>query len=374
MQNGYYLNETSKIGNSITAPGVENKIVQQIEVLNRYFNMSHLEIIQMPGQYIRKRLPLYSGTYVLKGILESIDSAKFLYVRKCRLERGLFLFFRAFKRKFPNSIIILELPTYPYDQIFQEEHGGMLVQFPFYAKDVFYRRRIKGIIDRIVIYDHIPEIFGIKTISTVNGIQVDRFTRKKKREDDGSIVLLTVSNFQPGHGYERLIEGLNEYYQTSIYVYRRLVRVIFVGEGEEKNKYEKLVKMYSLESVVEFPGKKTKDELDDYYNNADIGLGCFGQYKYGFEGSSALKIREYLARGIPVISGCREDVLAGKNQAFYLEFPNDASPVDITQIIEFWDRLKSNGNLSKEIYEYAKDTVDMELTLKPVVDYINSQN
>ena len=106
-----------------------------------------------------------------------------------------------------------------------------------------------------------------------------------------------------------------------------------------------------------------------------MGLGFFGLHKDGMNSISSLKSVEYLAKGLPVASGCVEDVMKGKSgEKFFKIFPNDESTIDVKEIIDFYDGLyngKRNRNtVHEEIRDFARRTVDMSVVMKPVLEYI----
>ena len=54
-----------------------------------------------------------------------------------------------------------------------------------------------------------------------------------------------------------------------------------VGDGPEKEFYQKLVSLYHLQDYVKFYPTMTGKELDEVYDQADIALASFGFYKAG---------------------------------------------------------------------------------------------
>ena len=64
-------------------------------------------------------------------------------------------------------------------------------------------------------------------------------------------------------------------------------------------------------------------ELDAIYDRADIAMGAFAFYKAGITISSTLKMKEYLAKGLPAASGCYEDSFGKDDVDFYLRFANE---------------------------------------------------
>lgn len=176
---------------------------------------------------------------------------------------------------------------------------------------------------------------------------------------------------QRHHGYERIIEGLNDYYQRKNQKY--VIRLLLVGNGPEKERYLELVKKYHLEKYVEFYTTISGKELDEIYDKSDIALASFGMYKLGFYGKlGALKTREYLSKGMPVITGCAIDVI--KDDYPYAKlFSNDNKVVDMAEVIEFYEKIKkgkSKQAVAESIRNYAHNNVSIESAMRPIIDYI----
>ena len=100
-------------------------------------------------------------------------------------------------------------------------------------------------------------------------------------------------------------------------------------------------------------------------------------YKIDVFNSSVLKIREYLAKGLPIVSGCHEDAFEDEKFNYYLEFPNDDSVIDIKKIVDFYDFIYSKKTyedrvkITYTIHEYAKRQVNYDVVFKNVIDYLN---
>ena len=187
------------------------------------------------------------------------------------------------------------------------------------------------------------------------------------------INLIAVAFMQRHHGYERLIEGLHQYYSIGTQPEYQ-VRMHLVGDGPEKHFYQELVQKYQLEDYVIFYPTMSGPELDALYDNCDIALASFGMYKAGFYGKmSALKTRECLAKGMPMITGCAIDVL-DDTYPFAMLFPNDGSVVDIPQIIAFYEKIRGmvadKQELSDRIRRFAVEHVSMEAAMKPIIEFI----
>jgi hypothetical protein len=316
-------------------------------------------------------LPWVSNKYDYDELLNKIDSPDFIYTRYNSSDKAYIKFLCSLKTIYPESRILIEFPTYPYDKELLSPKG-----ICFLLKDKIYRKQLKNYTDRIVVISNDEnEIFGIPTIKTINGIDVSTIKKLDPIfHKDDEIHLIAVAMFQEYHGYERIIKGLAEYYNNSGIVNKRSVFLHMVGDGPEKNNYVQLVEKLRLKEKVIFYGSKIGDELDGIYNRADIAISSLGLYKLGINNLSALKTREYLAKGLPMVTGCNVDVLTNKFP-YYIEFDNDSSAIKIERIVEFYDSIYSSAdrnNVIDNIRKFAEENVDIRKVMQPLVEYINS--
>jgi len=187
------------------------------------------------------------------------------------------------------------------------------------------------------------------------------------------INIIAVAKFQKYDGYERIIIPLRKFNELSSVK----IALHMVGDGEELPYYQKLVKRYGVEHYVYFYGVLIKDELDTVYQKMDMALGTFGQYRRTYHHkvaiSSTLKTREYLLKGLPIISGCEEDIFTRSKPPFYLQFPADKSLVDLEAIVSFYRELLqkySRDELREMMIAFCRTYADMNVTMKPVIDYL----
>ena len=340
-------------------PGVEKKIQDQLSVLAENGVITGRIGVGMTPRL--QRLVPFSASMTW-GKTEQPE-ADCLYIRMEPFSYPFISFLKKNRKRNPEVRILVEIPTYPYDE--EIKRLNVITQI----RDKVYRRFLKNVVDRIVTYSDNQEIFGIRAIGIQNGVNVQSLPVTSGREPDQEVHLIAVAALQAYHGYERIIEGLHRYYSGGG---ERIVRFLIVGSGYAEAELRDLVRKYHLEEYVIFFGARKGSALTEVYNQGDIGVGSFGLYKRKDFSSSALKTREYLARGLPMISGCMEDVFQGKDVDFYLEFENNETPIDIQQVIDFHDKVYSEGkeSLSGRILEFALKNVDVRHTFMPVVEYI----
>lgn len=369
-KNGYYI----YFGAATEFLGVQKKIDNQVNILDTVCDCRKIVVPREEGNVIKSimwRMPFGSFGRRYEDAFDQIrqnGEPDFLYIRFTPVDRKFIRFLKELRQRYGLAKIMLEIPTYPY----KGELLHDITMVPFYFKDVFHRRRLKRYVDRIVTLTDDRLIYGIPTIHIMNGIIVDNIPMisDRNKNDGVGVNLIAVALMRRAHGYERCIQGLARYYQRNP---DRRIEIHFVGEGEEKSYYQSLVSQLHLEEYVFFYGSQAGKELDLIYNKADAGLGFFGLYKDKMSTISSLKSVEYLAKGLPVISGCVEDVMKyEEGKRFFKIFPNDESVIDMAQVIDFYDSIcnGSNKGLHEEIREFAKKAVDMSVVMKPVINYI----
>lgn len=369
MKKGYYIHFQGR-----ESIGVSKKIDMQLAEFEKHFQIEELEVTTPQRSILERIIGLWPTASIKRNYqaaLNQLESPDFIYVRRTVADKEYVAFWREIKKRFPDCKIIIEIYTYPYDK----DDFGKWNAWPFYFKELIYRKQLKNYIDRFVTYTDDKEIFGVKTIITRNGIDLSRISTVEGEYKEDRITLLAVAFMQRHHGYERIIEGLRSYYQQGNPQYT--VELKLVGDGPEKTEYESLVKKYHLQDYIEFYPTMSGEALEGLYDESDIAMASFGMYKLGYNGKlSALKTREYLAKGMPIVTGCKIDVL--NDDYFYVQnFSNNKENININEIVEFYVKIKSK-NLKKavttnEIRKYAEETVGMEKAMLPVIRFIESE-
>lgn len=352
---------------------IDKKIDMQIKELSRIATIEEVDVRITSKGIIRNALsvlPFVDLPWDYQDAYAKIINPDFIFMRRTGADRQFIKFLRHIKAKYPKCKILMEVVTYPYLKASLQSVAGCF----FLPKEIYNTSLLKRYVDRVVTYTNDSEIWNIPTIQTMNGIIVDSIKpiHDRKNCNDNSVRLLVVAVLQKGHGYERCIKGLYEYYRSGL---DRKIEIHIVGNGKELAHYKKLTMRYGLEGKVFFYGRQIGEELDEIYNNMDIGLGALGLYKQGIYQSSSLKIREYLAKGLPIISGCREDVFDNISDCpYFLQVPNDDSVIDMRDVLTFYDRIYSGNTKRQEVHkkirELALKRIDMNITMQPILSYI----
>ncbi len=368
---GYYLYCYSDLSDPRNAStGVDKKILSQIEVLNNNDCNCEFVYCQAPQTFFKKSLSCVP--WLSDGIawprVEDLRSADYLYIRRPAIVgRELLSFLSAFKQSNPSSLVLYEIPTYPYDK----EMTGLL-SFALY-KDRLYRNQLKKYVDYIVDLSKTPCIFGIPTIQMFNGVVLNNYRIKNEVSNLESVNIIAVAFFEKWHGIDRLLKGMKSYYDSG---QTREVRLHLVGGGTALDGLKKMASDFDLTDKVIFHGVLKGTELDSVYDQCTLGIECLGIHrKDSVQVSSSLKSREYLAKGIPFVGSSKIDVFCEHPADFFHMVPADESPIDIVDLLNFHDAIYKNygqTNLIKAIRRYAENFVSMDSAMSHVIDAIRS--
>ncbi|MCI8416498.1 MAG: glycosyltransferase [Lachnospiraceae bacterium] len=334
--------------------GIDKKILAQLNC----FQMKGIDI--RPEILKRRRGSFWNYD-------KSYSNVNFIYFRKCTtIDWRFYNFFKCLKRDNPNIVVFMEIPTFPYDEEgFHTIYGKITLLI-----DHFFRLKISKFIDRIILVaGHTEkELWGIRTICMKNGIQVSDITPRVVNSESDAINISCIARFSAWHGYERLIKGIYKYYTSGG---KRNIQVHMVGDGIELENYKNLTERLNLKNHVIFYGALYDEELNDIYNQTDIGCCSLGRYKTNINVVSDLKSREFLAKGIPLICGCIVDALDEIDFKYAIYFSNDNSEIDIKRVIDFYDGLlvdESKEEITGSIRKLAFDLVDVKNTFSRVLE------
>ncbi len=300
--------------------------------------------------------------YKFKKLIEYIreQKIKLIYIRYNYFANPFFMQFLK-KAKRMDVYIVMEIPTYPYDA---EQKNPKFQHKIIKRIEEFYRQYFHKYVDLIVTYSNEKKIFHVKTIEINNGIDLDTINLKKFSNNKNGIYLIAMAMISFWHGYDRLIEGLRNYYANNpqLFVYLQLV-----GDSDDKEsqKYKMLVKKYNLGNCVNFNGIKNGKELDELFDNSDLAIGSLGRHRTDITYIKSLKNSEYCARGIPFIYSEIDDSFEDK--PFILKVPPDDSPIDINNLITF---INSKKFEPREIRKFAEENLTWDIQIEIIIDAI----
>ena len=363
--NGYYI--TLEHPKYLTeSNGWWKKVNSQVKTLNNAGILTKKHNFYVTDESIFKTIKnKFSPNLFLKTIPEDIYRSDFFYIRYnlCSLP-----FLKLIKKIKQNSKakIIIEIPTYPYNKEMTTLKAKLSLLL-----DSLLKLKLKKYVDLITTYSTHKTIFSIPAIQITNGIDCTQIpVRKQKNNNTKEINLIAVGLFSTWHGYDRLIKGLELFY-TDNPEYR--VNLHLIGDGSELEFYKELSLKLNLSNKVFFHGFLTGESINNFYDIADIAINSLGSHRINIFLTSALKSREYLARGLPIVSSTKIDIIPGNFKYCYY-IPEDESPVDIPQLINFYKNLLSNEKqdyITAKIRKFAEENCNMDTTMKPVIQYLS---
>ncbi len=256
-----------------------------------------------------------------------------------------------------NVKSVLEFQTYPYD------NGAVGI----FVADRYYREQLHNFLDCCTTYANYNTVFGIPCITLKNGVDIGEQKEKQYRIKDERIILLAVANFSKWHGYERVLQGLYNFYANGG---QRNIIFNIVGTGNQLRYYKRLADKYQINNHVVFHGQLNGEQLDAIYDNSDIAIGSLGFYKLNLKSGAPIKLREYCARGIPFVYGY-DDISFSKSNYFAYQVSNDEMPIDIHSIITFYKTMYDGRNFIKDMRQYTLSNLTWDTIMQPIINYLS---
>lgn len=287
-----------------------------------------------------------------------------------------------FKRK--GIDVYLEMPTYPIGK-----------EYIMYCKQLFKNRKIKRLIFQIigglihkllsrkikkfvsyiVTFMSYKKIWGIDVIEIENGVTIEDIpivTKSIERTTDAdNLVLLGVANVDVWHGYDRVLHGLANYYQSDQRSNMRNIKFYIVGEGREIENLKLLSSKLSLEGNVCFCGMRSGKELDNLFDKADLGISSLGMHRIGVLQGSTLKTKEYCARGIPFVYAYNEKQIP-EDFTYALKIPHNEEALNMNTVMNFLERI-AELPIEETLRKFAEDNFTWEKQMSIVASKIRER-
>ena len=250
-----------------------------------------------------------------------------------------------------------------------KENFKFLIDEKKYAYPVF--KLAKGgicVTDEISEYERKRGKGAYQTFTVSNGISVNNLPIKPEIEYNNSVINLIMmsSTANDWHGVDRLIKGMIKY--------KGETQIILHLIGNFTSTVKSLVKNNNLEKNVIFYPKTFGDDLNQLLFRMHIGIGSLGMHRIPLKQGSVLKVKEYMAMGMPFIIAHEEVDLIDKNDIsrYYLQFPADNSDIDIKKIVDFADLILCEDNYREKIRNLALKYVDMTVKMEQLFNVISN--
>ncbi len=300
---------------------------------------------------------------------------KTIIIRFPGVYRTIIFFPFLFLARFSNKNLILDLPTpiigtiqqmkYSYSNLFT----FTIKVFPFFLFYPWVFLPFKRIIQYGVEHPFFLLLVKHKTRLIGNGIDVNAFPLIDHFSDSvidypRQINFIAVAQFEKWHGYDRFLLALSNYvnYVDNKYLNVKIC-LNFVGEGNELFFLKKYVDDNNLSEFVNFYGNLIGKDLDKVFSDSHIAIGSLGAYRVGIYTSSALKLREYAARGIPFIMA-ENDLDFEENLPFLFKVTNNSSSIVLKDVLSWYSKLVFQKYEFNDIRNYATKKLDYKIKVK----------
>lgn len=297
-----------------------------------------------------------------KNLVRYVDEHKIslVYIRyEFMADYAFLLFLKLLKKK--GVSVIMEIPTYPYDD---ELKNRSFLGALYGLLEKKYRQKMYRFVHRVVTYSNDRSIFRIPAVNISNGIDFDEIPLKEQNKVVDGIIFIGVANLGFWHGYDRLIKGMRGYLEMPC---SRPIHFYIIGNGNlsYRNSLVELVEDLSMTEQVTFFDNTDGVELTGMFEKSNLAIGSLARHRSGITDLKSLKNVEYAARGIPFIYSENDSNFDDKD--YVLKVPADESPIDIEELILFFESKEWNSR-------YIRGSIENELSwnaqIKTVIDSI----
>jgi glycosyltransferase involved in cell wall biosynthesis len=260
--------------------------------------------------------------------------------------------------------IVIDVPT-PLVSVLEEINGSSKSKL----KKFVLRTLIKinyplalYVAHRVIQYSEESPRFllGIKrkTFMGANGVDVSSIKlRNKKNIQPGSLTLIGVAALEKWHGYDRVIQGISNYYKNINSKQKIDVNFIIVGSGSIEQNLKTMAQDLEVAQYIHFKGTLSGQALTDIFDQADVAVASLGVHRKGLRIASDLKSREYLSRGFPILVSA-EDPDIPHTLEFIYSSPADDSAIDIENLLEWHKSYISTSNEPETLRAFALQHLD----------------
>lgn len=284
---------------------------------------------------------------------------------------GFFSLHRALKKLSRRTRIVCEIPTYNADGSTGEKQHGLRALFVRYGS--FWKKRDgRSFCLYTLIGAENPsgQFNGRPAINIRNGIDLASLPVRSPKQAE-PLHLLALGSMGPWHGFDRAIRAAAAYCGSTPYV----LHLAGGNDGGCLNDWQQLAQELGCGKEVVFEGPCYGEKLNALFDLCDIGISSLAAFRNGAERLYSLKLREYLARGLPVLYAADDPALETDPVArtFCMAIANDDSVPDWESILQFAQRTRAQENLPQTIRAFAEAHFTWESQLEQVLQTLAQQ-
>lgn len=170
-------------------------------------------------------------------------------------------------------------------------------------------------------------------------------------------------------GSPSVYDGLDRLWAALLSNRALATRIVFhiIGPGW---KNDRRLRRVADVTQVRIYGYVRPQDLPDILAGVDIAIGPLGLHRRGVREASNLKVRRYLAHGIPVVLSADDPDLEGP-LPFVLRVGADDQPLDVGALLEFGMRAR-NLELRTQARQYAETNLSYRVKARRLVDFMKT--
>lgn len=203
--------------------------------------------------------------------------------------------------------------------------------------------------------EKIKQNFGVYCEVVYNVFDCKIFDGKKRNhDDDDNFTFVSAGNLLPNKRMDLLVRSFARAFPSEPHT-----RLYIFGDGPEGKRLENLVSELGLEERVFLPGRKPRDVLAEFYEDADVFALVSKRETFG------VAYVEAMASGMPVLT-CR----SGGPEDFVTPETGIIAESDEESIASAMKKLKANRSAFDDDYikEYARRICGGEAIAKQLTD------
>ena len=203
--------------------------------------------------------------------------------------------------------------------------------------------------------EKIKQNFGVDCEVVYNVFDCKIFDGKKRNhDDDDNFTFVSAGNLLPNKRMDLLVRSFARAFPSEPHT-----RLYIFGDGPEGKRLENLVSELGLEERVFLPGRKPRDVLAEFYEDADVFALVSKRETFG------VAYVEAMASGMPVLT-CR----SGGPEDFVTPETGIIAESDEESIASAMKKLKANRSAFNDDYikEYARRICGGEAIAKQLTD------
>lgn len=212
-----------------------------------------------------------------------------------------------------------------------------------------------------------------------NGVDLERFAfaasaNKKRLQNLTALSDVTIGflgTLKPWHGLATLVEAWKILRRRN-----QRIRLLIVGDGPEYEHLHKNIEQAGLSDYVTFTGAVQPEQVPQWLGQMDIAVAPYPQIENFY--FSPLKIYEYMAAGIPVVTtrvGHLETVVSHERNGMLVEAENPIRMADcIARLIVNPEKLQRLGSAARQTAEREHSWLSVVERIIEIAESFSSRN